>query len=46
VEFLAYLKQNGVTASAVGPQTVRFVTHLDVPQTMIQQAITVIKNFK
>jgi threonine aldolase len=46
VEFLAYLKQNGVTASAFGPQTIRFVTHLDVPQTMIQQAITVIKNFK
>lgn len=41
-EFLAYLKQNGVTASAFGPQTIRFVTHLDVTPTMIQQTIKVI----
>jgi threonine aldolase len=27
--FLAYLSANGIKASAFGPQTVRFVTHLD-----------------
>jgi threonine aldolase len=44
--FLAYLKQNGVIASAFGPQTIRFVTHLDVTQTMIQQAINVINRYQ
>ncbi len=40
-QFLAYLKQNGVLASAFGPQTIRFVTHLDVTRGMIEQAIKV-----
>jgi threonine aldolase len=44
--FLDYLVKNGVKASAFGPQTIRFVTHLDVDNTMIEKAIEVIKNFK
>jgi threonine aldolase len=42
VEFLAFLKQNGINASAFGPQTIRFVTHLDVNQEMIQRVIEVL----
>jgi len=44
--FLAYLKENGVIASAFGPQTIRFVTHLDVTQSMVQQAINTIYRFQ
>jgi threonine aldolase len=44
--FLDYLKQNGVIASAFGPQTIRFVTHLDVTQKMVEKASQVLKNFK
>ncbi|MFN0035084.1 MAG: threonine aldolase family protein [Saprospiraceae bacterium] len=44
--FLAYLKQNGVIASAFGPQTIRFVTHLDVTPEMIEQAINVTMNYE
>ncbi|MFN0213581.1 MAG: threonine aldolase, partial [Saprospiraceae bacterium] len=43
-EFLEALKQKGVVASAFGPQTVRFVTHLDVTQTMVQQVIKLLRN--
>ena len=44
--FLAYLAENGVKASAFGPQTIRLVTHLDVTAEMIGQAIEVLKGFK
>jgi threonine aldolase len=44
--FLEYLQQNGVKASAFGPQTIRFVTHLDVTSDMIQQAITVLQQYR
>ncbi len=44
-EFLAYLKQNGVVASAFGPQTIRFVTHLDVTGAMVAQAIELLKRY-
>lgn len=37
--FLESLKQKGIIASAFGPQTIRFVTHLDVSQAMIEQVI-------
>jgi threonine aldolase len=43
--YLDYLLKNGVKASAFGPQTIRFVTHLDVTHAMIQQAITVMRRF-
>lgn len=41
-KFLEALAQKGVKASAFGPQTIRFVTHLDVTKEMIQQAILVL----
>ena len=43
--FLDYLKKNGVVASAFGPQTIRFVTHLDVTREMVEQAISILKKF-
>ena len=45
VQFLDYLKQNGVIASAFGPQTIRFVTHLDVTKEMVKQGIEVLKGY-
>lgn len=44
--FLAYLKENGVIASAFGPQTIRFVTHLDVSRAMVEEAIKVLRGFR
>lgn len=38
--YLAYLADRGIKASAFGPQTVRFVTHLDVSASMIEQVLT------
>lgn len=40
--YLARLAELGINASAFGPQTVRFVTHLDVTEAMIEQAVEVI----
>lgn len=40
---LNYLKENGVNASAFGPQTIRFVTHLDVSSAMIEKAMEILK---
>lgn len=40
--YLARLAEEGIKASAFGPQTVRFVTHLDVTADMIDQVINVI----
>jgi len=37
--FLESLKQKGIIASAFGPQTIRFVTHLDVSRAMIEQVV-------
>lgn len=42
-KFLEDLTQKGIKASAFGPQTIRFVTHLDVTKDMIQQAITILQ---
>jgi threonine aldolase len=42
---LAYLSDHGVKASAFGPQTLRFVTHLDVSSVMIDQVITILRAF-
>lgn len=42
---LQYLEQNGVKASAFGPQTIRFVTHLDVSSEMIDASIRVLTSF-
>ncbi|TGE18582.1 threonine aldolase family protein [Hymenobacter elongatus] len=35
--FLAHLEQLGIRASSFGPQMIRFVTHLDVDDTMIER---------
>jgi len=43
VKFLEDLAQKGVKASAFGPQTIRFVTHLDVTTDMILQAIEILR---
>ncbi|MEO6038119.1 MAG: GntG family PLP-dependent aldolase [Saprospiraceae bacterium] len=44
--FLDYLKAKGIIASAFGPHTIRFVTHLDVDRAMIKQAIQVLQGFQ
>jgi len=44
--FLAQLKANGITASAFAPYTVRFVTHLDVDDAMIDQVIKFLQALK
>lgn len=41
--FLAALAEHGIKASAFGPQTVRFVTHLDVSADMIERACAVLE---
>ena len=40
--FLARLSESGVRASAFGPRTVRFVTHLDVDQAMVERVCDVL----
>lgn len=44
-EFLDFLKRNGILATAFGPQTIRFVTHLEVNKAMIERTIEVLKQF-
>lgn len=44
--FLEYLKSRGVIASAFGPRTVRFVTHLDVTREMVEQAMEWCRKFR
>lgn len=43
--FLDYLKQNGVVASAFGPQTIRFVMHLDVTKEMLEQVVGILERY-
>jgi threonine aldolase len=43
-QLLEKLAENGVKASAFGPKTVRFVTHLDVSHEMIQQVKRILKS--
>lgn len=40
---LDFLKKNGVVASAFGPQTIRFVLHLDVTQEMVENVVNVLR---
>jgi threonine aldolase len=42
--YLQKLAEKGINASPFGPQTVRFVTHLDVSPAMIEQTIAVLKS--
>lgn len=43
--FLEYLKKNGIVASAFGPQTIRFVTHLDVSREMVERVVKVLRGY-
>ena len=45
-QLLAYLEENGVKASAFGPKTIRFVTHLDVDRAMIETVMGVLGRFR
>ena len=44
--FLEKLAERGVNAAPFGPQTVRFVTHLDVTAAMIDEVIEVLKELE
>ncbi|WP_299700058.1 GntG family PLP-dependent aldolase [uncultured Pontibacter sp.] len=43
VDFVAALAENNIRASSFGPQMVRFVTHLDVSEGMLQHVLHVLK---
>lgn len=45
-DFLNYLSRNGIKATAFGPQTIRFVTHLDVSAEMVNRAIEVLNRWR
>jgi threonine aldolase len=42
---LDYLRQNGIIASAFGPRTIRFVTHLDVTREMTLRVAEVLRQY-
>lgn len=44
--FLARLAQKSILATPFGPQTVRFVTHLDLSEEMIERVIEELRDFK
>lgn len=41
--FLAQLKAKGINAAAFGPQTVRFVTHLDFTEAMMDEVLLILR---
>ncbi|MDX1940235.1 MAG: GntG family PLP-dependent aldolase [Saprospiraceae bacterium] len=41
--FLEKLKTKGVNATAFGPQTIRFVTHLDFTEAMLEKTLQILK---
>ncbi|MCA6363411.1 MAG: threonine aldolase [Bacteroidetes bacterium] len=43
--FLQYLEEQGIKAVQFGPQTVRFVTHLDFNDAMLDETVQVLKSF-
>ena len=45
-KFLAYLKDNDIKAVPFGKNTVRFVTHLDVDDAMIERTAEVLQKFR
>jgi threonine aldolase len=40
------LTEKGIKASAFGPKTVRFVTHLDISEEMIIQVKNILENMQ
>jgi len=45
-KFLEYLKSKGVNAALFGPNTVRFVTHLDFTEVMMEELFGILKAYK
>jgi len=45
-QYIEYLKSNEVNAALFGPNTVRFVTHLDFTEEMLSRLEKVINNFR
>jgi threonine aldolase len=45
-QYLEYLKDNGVLATSFGPQLIRFVTHLDITDDMLQTLFEVLDGFQ
>ena len=45
-QYLEFLKSNGVNAALFGPNTVRFVTHLDFTETMMDELSDILKRYK
>jgi threonine aldolase len=41
--FIEELADHGILASPFGPQTVRFVTHLDVSEAMIEKTMEILR---
>ena len=44
--FLSKLKEKGILATAFGPRTIRFVTHLDFTEEMLDDTVKIIKSLK
>lgn len=44
--FIEYLKSNGIIANTMGKQTMRFVTHLDLNDSDMENIVNAIVNFK
>jgi len=44
--YLDYLKSKGVNAALFGPNTVRFVTHLDFTEEMMTRLVEIIKSYE
>lgn len=44
--FLEYLSGYDIKASAFGPQTIRFVTHLDIRDEMVEKVVEVLKEYE
>lgn len=43
-EIIAELNKRGILCNTTGPKTIRFVTHLDISEEMINQAADILKN--
>jgi threonine aldolase len=44
--FLEKLSEKGIKASPFGPMTIRFVTHLDFTESMLERTVEVLKGFE
>lgn len=45
-KYVEYLKSKGVNAALFGPNTVRFVTHLDFTEEMMEELLDILKAYK